>query len=175
MFADLKRFFAPRSVAFVGATEDLGKFGGRCVRLLIDFGYEGPIYPVNPKRSEIFGRRCFASIAELPETPDHVGIVLPATAVPAALEGCARRGVPFATVFTSGFAETATDEGRALQARLVEVARAGGVRFMGPNCNGMISFVDRFALTSTAAIRGPRRAPGETRPGSCRPRRPPAR
>ena len=161
MFADLRRFFAPRSVAFVGATEDLGKFGGRCVRLLIDFGYEGPIYPVNPKRSEIFGRRCFPSIAELPETPDHVGIVLPATAVPAALEACARRGVPFATVFTSGFAETDTDEGRALQSRLVEVARAGGLRFMGPNCNGMISFVDRFALTSTAAIRGPRRAPGD--------------
>src|SRR6185503_12102612 len=160
-FADLRRFFAPRSVAFVGATEDLGKFGGRCMRLLIDFGYESAIYPVNPKRAEIFGRKCYASIGDLPETPDHVGIVLPAAAVPAALEECARRSVPFATVFTSGFSETGTAEGISLQQRLVEIARSGGVRLMGPNCNGMISFVDRFALTSTAAIKGPRRAAGD--------------
>jgi acetyltransferase len=160
-FADLKRFFAPRSVAFVGATEDLGKFGGRCMRLLIDFGYEGAIYPVNPKRAEIFGRKCYASIGELPETPDHVGIVLPAAAVPAALEECARRRVPFATVFTSGFSETGTAEGISLQQRLVEIARSGGVRVMGPNCNGLVNFVERFALTSTAAIKGPRRAAGD--------------
>lgn len=160
-FPDLSRFFAPRRVAFVGATEDLAKFGGRCVRLLIDFGFPGEIYPVNPKRSEIFGRKCYPSIAELPGTPDHVGIVLPAAAVPEALEECARRRVPFATVFSSGFAETGTEEGRALQERIVQIARAGGVRFMGPNCNGMINFVDRFALTSTAAIKGPRRPAGD--------------
>lgn len=160
-FPDLDRFFAPRRVAFVGATEDLGKFGGRCVRLLIDFGYAGEIYPVNPKRSGIFGLKCYPSVAELPATPDHVGIVLPAPAVPAALEECARRQVPFVTVFTSGFSETGTEEGRALQARLVEIARSGGTRFMGPNCNGMINFVDRFALTSTAAIKGPRREAGD--------------
>ena len=160
-FPDLRRFFAPRSAALVGATEDLGKFGGRCMRLLLDFGYEGNVYPVNPKRSEIFGRKCYASLAELPETPDHVGIVLPAAAVPEALEACAARKVPFATVFTSGFAETNTQEGLELQKRLVDIARAGGTRFMGPNCNGMVSFVHRFALTSTAAIRGPRRAAGD--------------
>jgi acetyltransferase len=160
-FADLNRFFAPRRVAFIGATEDLGKFGGRCVRLLIDFGYTGEIYPVNPKRREIFGLKCYPSVSELPQTPDHVGIVLPAAAVPAALEECARRKVPFATVFASGFGETGTEEGRALQARIVDIARAGGTRFMGPNCNGMINFVDRFALTSTAAIKGPRREAGD--------------
>src|SRR3954449_13369180 len=88
-FADLARFFAPRRVAFVGATEDLGKFGGRCVRQLVDFGFAGTIYPVNPKRREIFGLRCYPALAELPEPPDHVGIVLPAAAVPAALEECA--------------------------------------------------------------------------------------
>ena len=158
---DLARFFSPRRVAFVGATEDLGKFGGRCVRQLIDFGYPGEIYPINPRRQEVFGRRCYASVADLPETPDHVGIVLPATGVPGALELCAACGVPFVTVFSAGFGETGTDEGRLLQARIVAIARAGGVRVMGPNCNGLVNFVDRFALTSTATIKGPRRTAGD--------------
>ena len=160
-FAKLERFFAPRRVALVGATEDLGKFGGRCVRQLIDFGYAGEIYPVNPKRSEIFGLRCYPSLADLPGKPDHVGIVLPAASVAATLEDCGKLGVPFATVFSAGFGETASSEGRAQQQRIVEIARAGGVRIMGPNCNGLINFVDVFALTSTATIRGPRRAAGD--------------
>ncbi|HUN70250.1 MAG TPA: acetate--CoA ligase family protein [Burkholderiales bacterium] len=160
-FADLGRFFAPRRVAFVGATEDLAKFGGRCMRLLIDFGYRGDIYPVNPKRAEIFGLRCYPSLADLPQVPDHVGIVLPSGGVRAALEDCVRLGVPFATVFSAGFAETGSEEGKARQQQAVAVARAGGLRFMGPNCNGMINFADAFALTSTAAIKGARRPAGD--------------
>lgn len=158
---DLTRFFAPRRVAFVGATEDLGKFGGRCVRQLIDFGFEGEIYPVNPRRDTIFGLKCYPSLADLPAVPDHVGIVLPASATTAALEACGQLKVPFATVFASGFGETATPEGLALQQGIVAAARRGGVRFMGPNCNGLVNFVDKFALTSTATIRGPRRPAGD--------------
>ena len=160
-FPDLKRFFAPKSVAYIGATEDLGKFGGRCVRELIDFGFAGTIYPVNPKRQEIFGLPCFPALADLPAVPDHVGIVLPATAIPEALEQCGRAGVPFATVFSAGFAETGTTAGRELQAQLSAVARQWGVRVMGPNCNGMVNFVDRVAMTSTAVIRGARRPAGD--------------
>lgn len=160
-FPDLGSFFAPKRVAFVGATEDLSKFGGRCMRLLIDFGYRGVIYPVNPKRSELFGLKCYPSLDELPEVPDHVGIVLPSAGVPATLEACVRRGVPFATVFSAGFGETGAEEGRLLQQRAVAIARAGGLRFMGPNCNGMINFVDAFALTSTSAIKGERRSAGD--------------
>lgn len=152
MFADLSRFFAPRAAAFIGATEDQAKFGGRCVRRLIDFGFEGVFFPINPRRETIFGHTCFPSIREVPQTPDHVGIVLAAPMVPGALEACADAGVPFATVFSSGFAETGTEEGRALERRIADIARAGGIRVMGPNCNGMVSFVDRFALTSTAAV-----------------------
>lgn len=131
------------------------------MRQMIDFGFAGEIYPVNPKRDQVFDRACFASIADLPQAPDHVGIVLPATAVPKALEQCAERGVPFATVFSSGFNEMGTDEGRALQQRIVDIARAGNIRISGPNCNGLINFVDAFALTSTATIKGPRRPAGD--------------
>lgn len=161
LFPDLGRFFNPRRVAFIGATEDLGKFGGRCMRLLIDFGYTGEIYPVNPKRPEIFGQACYPTLTDVPGVPDHVGIVLPATAVPAALEECVKKGVPFATVFSAGFGEQGTEEGRRAQARAVAIAREGGLRFMGPNCNGLINFVDAFALTSTSAIKGKRRPAGD--------------
>lgn len=160
-FPDLRRLFAPRRIAYIGATEDVRKFGGRCIRELLDFGFPGELYPINPRRSHVFGVRCFAAIEDLPEVPDHVGIVLPAQAVPEALIACGRIGVPFATVFSAGFAETATDEGRALQRRILEVAREHGIRFVGPNCNGLINFVDRVAMTSTATIRGPRRAAGD--------------
>lgn len=164
-FPDLQRFLAPRRVAFVGATEDMAKFGGRCMRLLVDFGYKGEIYPVNPKRSEIFGLKCYPSLADLPQAPDHVGIVLPSAGVLQALGECVSIGAPFATVFSAGFAETGTDEGRALQQRAVSIARgsphAGGPRFMGPNCNGLVNYVDGFAFTSTATIRGARRPAGD--------------
>ena len=160
-FPDLTRFFAPHSVALLGATDDLSKFGGRCMRQMINFGFTGEIYPINPKREDVFGRPCFPSIAALPQTPDHIGIVLPAHAVPAALEQCAARGVRFATVFSSGFGETGSDEGRRLQQRIVAIAHAGGIRLMGPNCNGVINFVDAFALTSTSTINGPRRPAGD--------------
>lgn len=160
-FPDLRRFLAPRRVAFVGATEDLSKFGGRCMRLLVDFGFKGEIYPVNPRRGEIFGLKCYPSLADLPQAPDHVGIVLPSASVLQALGECVSIGAPFVTVFSAGFAETGTEEGRALQERAVAIARAGGLRFMGPNCNGLVNFVDAFAFTSTASIRGARRPAGD--------------
>jgi len=160
-FPDLRRFFAPRRVALVGATEDLSKFGGRCMRQLIDFGYQGEIFPINPKRDSIFGLKCYPSVEDLPEIPDHVGIVLPASAVAAAVASCAQAKVPFATVFSAGFNENGTEAGRRLQSEIVGIARQGRLRLMGPNCNGFINFVDRFALTSTATIQGPPRAAGD--------------
>jgi acetyltransferase len=161
VFPDLRRFFSPRSVALLGATEDLAKFGGRCLQLMLDFGFTGAIFPVNPNRQSVFGRPCFPSLGALPGLPDHVGIVLPAQACIAAVAECGRLGIPFATVFSSGFGELGTAESSALQAELLRVARAGGVRIMGPNCNGLINFVDGFALTSTATIIGPRRPAGD--------------
>jgi len=153
-FPDLTRFMAPRAMAIVGATEDLSKFGGRCMRQAIDFGYEGAIYPVNPKRESIFGLSCYKNIGDLPSVPDHVGLILSAKAVPAALEECASKGVPFVTIFSSGFGEVGTSEGKELESRILSIARAANIRLMGPNCNGMVNFVDRFALTSTATIQG---------------------
>ncbi len=157
---DLTRLFAPRAVALVGATDHPTSFGGRVFRQMLNFGYPGKIYPVNPRARELHGRTCYPRLADLPERPDHVGIIVATERVFDVLADCANLGVPFATVYTAGYAETGTAEGRERQAQLVAFARASGMRIMGPNCNGVINFVDAFAMTSTGAIGGPRRPAG---------------
>ena len=160
----LKTFFAPQSVAIVGASEDLTKFGGRLYKTMIDFGAARgsacEIHPVNPGRKTVFGRTSYASVADLPQTPQHVGIVLAAHQVMSALEACAARGVPFATVMSGGFAETGSAEGLRLQNELKAFVKRTGMRIMGPNCNGFANFVDGFVMTNTSAVRGKRNVPG---------------
>jgi len=159
-FPDLDAFFNPTSFALVGATEDVAKFGGRALKITMDFGFSGRLYPVNPRGGTIRGLPAYKSVRELPEAPDHVGIVVAADRVLGVLEDCAARGARFATVLTSGFAETGTQEGRDMQAAIGEFARRTGVRVMGPNCNGLINFVDRMVFASTATVAGPPRPTG---------------
>ncbi len=156
---DLSRFFAPRSVALVGATDDRSRFAGKVLLRLRDFGFQGTIYPVNPRLREVAGLPCHASVRDLPQAPDHVGIVVPAPQVLGILEDCAARGARFATVYTGGFAESATDEGRAMQAQITALARRTGMRVMGPNCNGLVNFIDGFAMTTSGTV-ATRRPPG---------------
>jgi acetate---CoA ligase (ADP-forming) len=158
--ARLKRFFAPFSAALVGASEDLSKFGGRLTKSMLAFGYERPLYFVNPGRTEVFGQRCYSDVSALPETPEHVAVVVSAERTMAVLEECSARGTPFATVLSGGYAETGTEHGIALQRELTAFARRSGMRILGPNCNGFINFVEGFAITNTAAIRKGRRPAG---------------
>jgi acyl-CoA synthetase (NDP forming) len=151
-FPDLQRFFTPQSFALVGATADLTKFGGRALKLTQDFGFSGRLYPVNPRAGEILGHKAYATVRDLPEAPDHVGVVVAADRVLAVLDDCAARGAKFVTVLTSGFAETGTEHGRLMQAQIGEFSRRTGVRVMGPNCNGFINFVDRMVFASTATV-----------------------
>lgn len=149
---DLTPFFAPANVALVGATDDLSRFAGRVLMRMRNFGYRGKIYPVNPRFKVVGGLPCYASVREIPEVPDHVGIVVPAARVMAILEDCAARGARFATIYTGGFAETGTAEGRDMQTGIAAFARQTGMRIMGPNCNGLVNFVDGFAMTTSATV-----------------------
>ena len=158
---DLATFFNPASLAFVGATEDISKFGGRVMRAVLEFGFKGRVYPVNPRYATLLGQPCYPSVSALPEAPDHVGIVIAANRVLDTLKQCADKGARFATIFTSNFSETGEASGRALQDEIVAFARASGIRLLGPNCNGFINFVDAFAFASTAAIKGPRKPAGD--------------
>src|ERR1019366_3100529 len=157
---DLRGFFAPKTVALVGASGDRNRFGGKVLHRLLHFGSTGDVFAVNPSAREVQGVRCYASLRELPVAPEHVGIAVPVQHVFSVLEDCAALGTRFVTLFSAGFAETGTTEGRALQDRLAAFARSTGIRIMGPNCNGLINYVDGFSFTTTGTITGERRQAG---------------
>jgi acyl-CoA synthetase (NDP forming) len=151
--ADLARLkqalFAPRSVALVGASGDAAKNTARPQRFLRKHGYTGKIFPVNPSRPEVLGEKAFASIRAIDEPVDHAFIMV--EDVESSIEQCGERGIPVASVYSDGFAEVGP-EGVARQARLVERARALGVRLLGPNSMGVVNLSDRIAFTVNAVL-----------------------
>jgi len=132
----LDPIFRPRSVAVIGASTAPEKYGHIILKNILDAGFPGPVYPVNPKATEILGRPCVSRIADLPFDVDLAVVIIPAAAVPQAVEECGQRGIRAAIVISGGFAERG-EEGAALQRELVEAARRSGVRAVGPNCQGV--------------------------------------
>ncbi|BCN41078.1 pimeloyl-CoA synthetase [Alicycliphilus denitrificans] len=130
---------APRSVAVIGASENIHKIGGRPIHYMQRHGFQGAIYPINPAREKIQGHRSYASLAALPEAPDLAVIALGGDRTVAAVEECAARGVKGAVVIASGFGETGP-AGRELQDHMVARARAAGMRLYGPNTQGLANF-----------------------------------
>lgn len=154
---ELGRLFSPRSVAIVGASSNLESISGRPLKLLKRYGFKGPIYPVNPKYDFIEGLRCYPSLGTLPEVPDVVLVGVRASTVPDVIEDCARLGVGFAVIFSSGFAES--DEAEAQEA-LVRIGRTGGVRILGPNCQGLANLALGVPLSFSASLDTDRRPSG---------------
>lgn len=136
---------APSSVAVVGASEDVNRVGGRPVHYLARFGFQGEVFPVNPRRATVQGRPAFRDLAALGKVPDAAVLAVPAEEAIAQVKECARLGIPAAVVMSSGFAEAGA-EGRLRQERLVEAARAGGVRIIGPNAQGIANFATGAVL-----------------------------
>jgi acetyltransferase len=148
---DLKPLLDPGSIAIVGASADFSRINGRPLRFLLQYGYGGKIWPINPRYAEIAGLACFASVDALPEPPDLVLIGLAAQATPDVLEACGRRGARAAVVFSGGFGETGVD-GQALQERLVQIADRYRMALCGPNCLGFVNFPLAAACTFTATF-----------------------
>ena len=134
--ADIRYMFEPRGVAVIGASDNPKKIGHSIVSNIIEGGYKGGLYPVNPKGGEVLGRKMLASVEDAPGPVDVAVITVPAEAVPGVLDGCARKGVRYLVVITSGFSEA----GNAREERLlVARAREGGMRVLGPNIFGIYS------------------------------------
>jgi acyl-CoA synthetase (NDP forming) len=140
--------FAPRAVALVGASGDEKKNTARPQRFLKKHGYAGKVFPVNPSRTEVLGLPCYRTLADTPPV-DHAFIMI--EDVEAALEDCGRRKVPVASIYSDGFADAGA-KGAERQARLVERARALGVRLLGPNSMGMVNLTGRVPLTVNAVL-----------------------
>jgi len=133
----LKSFFEPESIALVGASRQEGKAGREILANLIAGGFEGEIYPVNPKADEVAGLRCYPKLAAIGRTPELVVIAVPAKAVPAVMRECAETGVKSVVIITAGFREVGR-EGRELEESVVRIAKAAGIRVLGPNCLGLM-------------------------------------
>jgi len=140
--ATLKYFLSPRSIAIIGASNKFESISGKPLRYLIEQGYEGKVYPINPKYDELMGVKCYKSVLELPETPDLALLAVNYRLVLPMLKQCVELGVKFATIFASGFAESG-EEGRMLQREIAELSRKTGMRICGPNCQGSIAMKDR--------------------------------
>jgi len=134
----LDAIFRPRSIAIVGASRTPGKVGHILTRNMIDSGYEGKIYPVNPKADEILGLKCSKTIGDIQGDVDLAVISIPAGLVLQVAEECGMKGVKALVVITAGFKETG-HEGAILERQLVEVGRRYGMRIQGPNCLGLIN------------------------------------
>lgn len=156
---DLSRLFNPRSIAVIGASQDLGRIGGLPIRFLKESGYQGAIYPVNPKYDEIAGLPCYSSLTDIPEFVDLALISVPRKRVEDTFEQCGRKKVPFATLFSAGYAEMG-EEGQKEQVALYQIAREANLRILGPNCIGYINTHDRVAATFISALFNGLPAPG---------------
>jgi acetyl coenzyme A synthetase (ADP forming)-like protein len=146
----LGRFMRPRSIAVIGASRRRGSVGGEIFHNLLSYGFEGPVYPVNPAAKVIQSVPAYSSVEELPDPIDLAVIVVPAAQVLDAAKQCGKKGVRALIVISAGFAETG-EPGRAAQAELLQICRASGMRLIGPNCMGIINTSSEVHLDATFA------------------------
>lgn len=137
MTNQLDYFFQPDGVAVIGASRNPAKLSYGVVKNLTSHGYQGPIYPVNPKGGEMLGLKIYPSIAEVPDPVELAVIMVPAPFVPAVMKDCGERGLPTVIVITGGFKE-AGPEGAELERSLKDIAAKHGMRMIGPNCVGVM-------------------------------------
>ncbi|MDX2451862.1 acetate--CoA ligase family protein [Desulfosarcina sp.] len=141
----LEQVLNARSVAVVGASKVPTKRGYQTIRTLLDEGYEGAIYPVNPKEPSIMGLKCYTAVSEIPGEVDVALIATPARTVPAVLEDCGKKGVKGAIILATGFGETGA-KGKSLEGEVLKVAGRHHIRLIGPNTSGMINLKDNLNL-----------------------------
>jgi len=142
----LDPIFKPHSIAFIGASQDPRKWGFRMLDRPLRTGYRGAVYPVNPKLEKIHGIQSYGNILDIPGPVDLAVMTIPAPSVPEAMKECVEKGVRGVVLITAGFAEIG-EEGKAIEQRVVRIARDGGIRIVGPNCMGIWSAAGQLNLS----------------------------
>lgn len=136
---DLDFLFHPKTIAIAGVSEKTKQFnaGLKFLEALVQFGFQGKIYPMNPSGGEVLGMKIYQSVKEIPDQVDFVISAIPARYTPQLVEDAAEKGVKAIHFFTSGFGEIENSDGERLQAEIIAKAKAGGIRVIGPNCLGL--------------------------------------
>ncbi len=151
MNSSMEKIFNPSSIAIVGASETPGKAAERRTRSLIEGGYEGKIFLINPKRDMLFGRKTYPSLDAVPEPVDLVMIVIPAPLIPDVITQSVAKQAKGAIIITAGLGETG-EEGKKIEAQILENAQKGDLQIIGPNCSGMFSRAARMNLLGVPPI-----------------------
>lgn len=147
----LDHFFNPQSIAVIGASRSPGKIGYDIVKNIIQYGYEGAIYPVNPNVPEIHGKKAYPSVLDVPDHIHLAVIVVPSRNVLEIIEQCGEKSIDSAIIITAGFKESGI-EGSKLEQELIRKAAKVGVRFIGPNCLGVIDTHSRMNASFAAGM-----------------------
>jgi len=150
--ARLDALLSPTTIAVVGASPDLHIFRGRTLRVMLGHPFAGRIYPVSRSHTEIQGLPAYPSLAAIPEPVDLAILIIPAELIPDELERCGRAGVKAAMILASGFGETRSAAGHALQARIVEIAERHGLIVCGPNAEGYANTAAALCATFSPAV-----------------------
>lgn len=130
--------FDPKSIAVIGASAAEHKVGHMILKNLVEQGYQGTVFPVNPKGGEILGKTVYTSITEIDGTVDMAVIVTPASTVPAVAKQCGEKGVQWLVVISAGFSEMHTKEGQRIEDELASICNQYSIKLVGPNCLGVL-------------------------------------
>ena len=144
-------FLNPRSVAIVGASSNAQKTGARVQRFLVSHGYKGKIYPVNPNREEIFGFKCYSKLINIPQKIDHVFIAVDGNKIIDAVRDAVSMNIKCATILSGGFSESGS-EGLNLEKQILQIAKDGNLRILGPNSIGIINISNSVILSANAML-----------------------
>jgi len=148
----LGALLSPRSIAVVGASADPSKFSGRLIPILKAKNYTGSIYPINARRDEILGVKCYPDLASVPGNIDCVVYSVGVGELEIVLDQCAKKSVKLLVMTATGFAERGDEEGRKLQDKLTNFCREAGIRIIGPNCVGFINMIDNIPVAAAAVL-----------------------
>lgn len=145
LITEIDEIFNPRSIAVVGVSDQVNRLGNLMMYSFIDIGFEGGIYPVNPKEDSVMGLRCYPRISEIENPVDLVIVSVHPNRVSEVIDDCIEKGVKAAIIFSSGFREV-SDAGLQKEREIAAKAKAGGVRIIGPNCMGLYCPASRLSF-----------------------------